>query len=235
VEGVPYKVEGIGQDKIPGTLDMSLIDDYVTVSDRDAFAMARRLTREEGLFAGGSSGLITHVALQLAKRIDDPDAFVVTFLCDTGERYLSKLYSDEWMRENQMLETEHVTVGHLLAQKSGDAPTLVSVAPSAAVRQALGLMALHDVSQLAVMDAASCVGLVSESGLSTRALENTKLLDAPVAEVMDPPLPIVDADASLEQVTRILSKVNPAVLVQRSGRIEGILTRSDVLHYVMKR
>ncbi len=235
VEGVPYKVEGVGQDKIPGTLDMSVIDDYVTVTDREAFAMARRLTREEGLFTGGSSGLIAHVALQVARRLDDPNAFVVTFLCDTGERYLSKLYSDEWMQENQLLETEVVTVGQLLAQKPGDAPTLVSVAPGASVRQALGLIALHDVSQLAVMDATSCVGVVSESGLSTRALENTKLLDAAVSDVMDPPLPTVDYEATLEQVTKLLSKANPAILVKRGGRIEGILTRSDVLHYVMKR
>jgi cystathionine beta-synthase len=235
VEGVPYKVEGVGQDKIPGTLDMSVIDDYVTVTDRESFAMARRLTREEGLFAGGSSGLIAHVALQVARRVDDPNAFVVTFLCDTGERYLSKLYSDEWMRENQLLETEIVTVGQLLAQKPGDAPTLVSVAPGASVRQALGLIALHDVSQLAVMDNTSCVGVVSESGLSTRALENTKLLDAPVSDVMDAPLPTVDYDATLEQATKLLSKANPAILVKRGGRIEGILTRSDVLHFVMKR
>jgi cystathionine beta-synthase len=234
-EGVPYKVEGVGQDKIPGTLDMSVIDDYVTVSDREAFAMARRLTREEGLFVGGSSGLITHVALQLARRLDDPDAFVVTFLCDTGERYLSKLYSDEWMRENQLLETEVVTVGQLLSQKPGDAPTLVSVAPGASVRQALGLMSLHDVSQLAVMDKTSCVGQVSENALSTRALESTKLLDAAVSDVMDPPLPTVDYEATLDQVTKLLSKANPAVLVKRSGHIEGILTRSDVLHFVMKR
>jgi cystathionine beta-synthase len=214
---------------------MSVIDDYVTVTDRESFAMARRLTREEGLFAGGSSGLIAHVALQIARRIDDPNAFIVTFLCDTGERYLSKLYNDEWMRENQLLETEIVTVGQLLAQKPGDAPTLVSVAPGASVRQALGLIALHDVSQLAVMDNTSCVGVVSESGLSTRALENTKLLDAPVSDVMDAPIPTVDYDATLEQSTKLLSKVNPAILVKRGSRIEGILTRSDVLHFVMKR
>lgn len=235
IEGVPYKVEGVGQDKIPGTLDMSVIDDFVTVTDRDAFAMARRLTREEGLFAGGSSGLITHVALQVARGLDDPGAFVVTYLCDTGERYLSKLYSDEWMRENQLLEPETVTLGQLLALKSGDVPALVSIAPSASVRQALRLMALHDVSQLAVMESGNCVGVVSEGVLSTRALEDTKLLDAPMNDVMDPPLPTVDHDAALEQVTKLLAKANPAVLVRRDGHVEGIVTRSDVLHYMMSR
>src|SRR5688572_1567896 len=124
-QGTPYKIEGIGQDKVPGTLDLSLIDDYQTVSDRDAFAMARRLTREEGLFVGGSAGLITHVAMEVARRIDDPDAMVVTFLCDTGERYLSKLYNDEWMRENQMLDPERGTLGTVLGTKTGGAPVMV--------------------------------------------------------------------------------------------------------------
>jgi cystathionine beta-synthase len=139
------------------------------------------------------------------------------------------------MRENQLLESETVTPGQLLATKSGDAPALVSITPGGSVRQALGLMALHDVSQLAVMDGSNCVGLVSENALSTRALENTKLLDAAVSDVMDPPLPVVDHEASLDHVTKLLTKTNPAVLVRRNGRIDGILTRSDVLHFVMNR
>jgi cystathionine beta-synthase len=148
-DGAPYKVEGIGQDKLPGTLDLAIIDDYRTVSDRDAFAMTRRLTREEGLFVGGSAGLITHVALQVAREVDDAEALIVTFLCDTGERYLSKVFNDEWMRENQLLEPDRVTLGDLLQHKGDAAPsTLVSAAPGQLVRQALGLMRLHDVSQL---------------------------------------------------------------------------------------
>ena len=125
--------------------------------------MARRLTREEGLFVGGSSGLIAHVALQVAREVNDPNAFVVTFLCDTGERYLSKLYNDEWMRENQLLDSDRVPIGQLLEGKADGTPRVVSVAPGASVRQALGLMSLHDVSQLPVMDGESCVGSVSES------------------------------------------------------------------------
>jgi cystathionine beta-synthase len=168
VEGTPYKVEGIGQDKIPGTLDLTVIDEYHTVSDRESFAMARRLTREEGLFVGGSSGLIAHVALEVARRLDDPNAYVVTFLCDTGERYLSKLYSDEWMRENQMLDSDRATLAQVLRAKDGSAPAVVSVAPGTTVRQALSLMALHDVSQMPVMDGANSVGSVSEWSLSAR-------------------------------------------------------------------
>jgi cystathionine beta-synthase len=234
-EGVPYKVEGIGQDKLPGTLDMSVVDDFQTVSDRDAFAMARRLTREEGLFVGGSSGLIAHVALKVAREVNDPNAFIVTILCDTGERYLSKLYNDEWMRENQLLDTERATLMHVLGRKESETPALVSTAPGAPVRQALGLMTLHDVSQLPVMEGDNCVGSVSDWSLSQKSLENPKLLDATVSEVMDSPFPMVASDQPIESVVKLLSKSNPAVLVRRDGSIDGIVTRSDMLRYMMSR
>ena len=235
IEGAPYKVEGIGQDKLPGTLDLSVVDDYLTVSDKESFAMARRLTREEGLFVGGSSGLIAKVALDIARRIDDPKAFVVTFLCDTGERYLSKFYNDEWMRENQLLDTDRITLAHVLATKDGQAPSVVSVAPGATVRQALNLMSLHDVSQLPVMDGANCVGSVSDWSLSQRSLDNPKLLDATVSEIMDAPFPTMDGAHAVDTVVKLLSKSSPAVLVEDGGTVRGIVTRSDMLHFMMQR
>lgn len=235
VEGAPYKVEGIGQDKVPGTLDMSVIDEFVTVSDRDAFAVARRLTREEGLFVGGSAGLITHAALNLARQLDDPGACVVTFLCDTGERYLSKLYNDEWMRENQLLEADHVSIGMLLERRSEAPAAVVSTTPGALVRQALGLMKLHDVSQLPVMDGEACVGSVTEYDLVTRGLESSRFLDATVGEVMDEPFPTIDASQPVDSVSKMLSRQTPAVLVRDGGGVAGIVTRSDVLQFLMTR
>jgi len=103
IEGERYKVEGVGNDKIPGTLDMDVVDEFRTVDDGTAFRMARRITREEGMLAGGSTGLIVSVALEVAAEVDDPDACVVALFCDTGERYLSKLYDDAWMEENGFL------------------------------------------------------------------------------------------------------------------------------------
>lgn len=101
-EGAPYKVEGIGNDKLPSTLDFDCIDEFRTVDDATSFRMARRITREEGLFVGGSTGLIVHIAATVAREVDDPEACIVAILCDTGERYLSKVFNDEWLEANGM-------------------------------------------------------------------------------------------------------------------------------------
>lgn len=229
--GGPYKVEGIGGDKIPSSLDFSVIDEWLTVSDADAFRTSRKLTREEGIFIGGSGGLNVFTALEVARRVDDPEACVVTILCDTGERYLSKLYDDTWMRENQLLEAERVTAGQLLQRHPEELPPLVSVVPSASLRQALNLISTWGLSQLPVVDGGESVGSVGES-LMARVLEDARLLDRPVAEVMAAPFPVVDAHVPLDRLVRMLSKETPAALVRDEGRLVGIVNRYDVLREV---
>ncbi|OLC06176.1 MAG: cystathionine beta-synthase [Gemmatimonadetes bacterium 13_1_40CM_4_69_8] len=229
-EGAPYKVEGIGGDKIPTALDFSVVDEWMFVSDKDAFLMVRRLAREEGLFCGGSTGVNVVGALEVARKVNDPQALVVTILCDTGERYLSKVFNDEWLRENQILEAERLTVGRLVAAKENGAPPLISVAPQATVRQALNLMSTYNVSQLPVLEGADGVGAVSEQGLMARAIEEPATLDRPVRELMDPPFPVVDGEWPVERLTAMLSRETPAALVRRGGKLAGIVTRYDLLH-----
>jgi len=231
-EGFPYKVEGVGGDKIPTSLHFDVVDEFVTVGDREAFRMARRLTREEGLFVGGSSGMNVHVALDAARRLDDPDAMVVTVLCDTGERYLSKLYDDAWMRENQMLDAEPITVEFLMSQRPPQIPPLVSVAPSASVRQALNLMSTYGISQVPVIADDDGVGSVTEGPVIARALEDAQLLERAVEEVMQPPFPVVDAALPAQRLTTLLSRETQAALVRKEGRLVGIVTRYDVLRQV---
>ena len=192
-------------------------------------AMARRLAREEGMLVGGSAGLNVQLAVDIARELDDPDALIVTILCDTGERYLSKLFNDEWMEENQLLDRAPVTVDQLLAARAGGAPPLVQVAPSAAVRQALNLMATWGVSQIPVLDDGRSVGGLIESTLMTRALAQPTLLDRPVREVMEAPFPEVDASFAVDRLAQALTRESPAALVRKDGAIVGIVSRYDLL------
>jgi cystathionine beta-synthase len=232
-EGHPYKVEGIGGDKIPSALWFDQIDEFRQVPDRTSFTMARRLAREEGILVGGSAGLNVWLAVELARELDDPTAMVVTILADTGERYLSKVFNDEWMQENQMLEAPRVTVEQLLERRPPNAPALVSVAPAAAVRQALNLMSTYGVSQIPVLEKGECVGGLIEGTLMTRALAQPALLDRPVREVMEQPFPEVTADAPADRVGAMLSRESPATLVRKGGKLIGIVSRYDVLQQLI--
>ncbi len=227
--GHPYLVEGLGNDKIPGTLDLDVVDAYVTVKDGEAFRMGRRLTREEGLFVGGSSGLNTHAAVELARRLDDPDAFVVAILCDWGEHYLTKMYDEEWMRQNGFLERARRSVHDLVRAKEPLGYRLLTVAPSTPVRMALSTLSSHGISQLPVIRDGDCVGSVSEGRLMARVIQDPGLLDRPVETVMGSPFPVVDSHLDADKATRLLTRDNPAVLVRSNGKLEDILTRFDVV------
>jgi cystathionine beta-synthase len=233
-EGQPYKVEGIGGDKIPGTLDLKLLDEIRTVSDKDAFLMARRLAREEGLFVGGSSGLATVTALEIAREIDDPAAFIVVLLADTGERYLSKLHSDEWMSENRFMDLDTTRAKDLLARKRSGA-VLITTTPDRTVKQVLASMNEHAITQLPVILDNECVGSVCESHLMALAIEDRKILDKAVMGVMETPYPVVSDSEPMQHVARLFTRENEAVLVRRLGRIDGIITRFDVIQHLSGR
>ena len=234
-DGAPYKVEGIGGDKAPTTVWWDVIDEFCTVTDKDAMALTRRLAREEGILAGGSSGVNLFVALEIARTVDDPDACVVTILADTGERYLSKVFNDAWLQENQLLDAPRSTVADLLKRRSADAPPLVQLAPSSQVRQALNLMSTFGVSQIPVIEDGKCVGSLVENALMTAALEQPTLLDRAVRDLMEPPFPIVEGTLTLDHLAPMLTRETPAALVAERGQLVGIVSRYDVLQLMIGR
>ena len=227
--GEPYKVEGLGNDKVPGALDIEYIDDYRTVTDGEAFAMARRLVAEEGLFVGGSTGLIVHAALEVARRLDDPGACVVAVLCDWGERYLTKQYDDEWMRNNGFLGQQRATVAQMVAAKLEPLPGLLTVTPSTPVRMAISTLSSHHVSQLPVVVNGECIGSVAERRLMSAVLADPGVLEHDVESVMEAPYPVLDEHADAEAATKLLSGGAHAVLIRANGTLDGILTRHDLV------
>jgi cystathionine beta-synthase len=225
-----YKVEGIGHDYVPGTCDPTLLDDCITVSDRAAFQMARRLAREEGIFAGGSTGLNLVAALTVARKLP-PEATVLTLVCDTGERYLSKQWNDDWMRDNQFLEeASTLTAAGILGQRARETEALVSVPYDATVRDAIELMRQRDLSQLPVRRDGSIVGCISENQAIDLLFRRDDLAKLRVEKVMGPPLPVLPAETPAEEIASMLSRGVKAVLVDKGKGELVVVTKFDLIH-----
>jgi cystathionine beta-synthase len=227
-EATPYLVEGIGQEVVPPNVHIRYVDEIVNVTDRESFDLSRQLGRREGIFCGGSTGTNLAAALKVARTLDE-SGLVVFIVCDTGEHYLSKHHSDEWMKEKRLLEPQKMNAGLISSTKAaGERPRVVSAAPAETVAEALAKMDKFGVTQLPVIEEGRSVGALREGRLLAKLLGNRDLMAAPVGEVMEAGLPVVDVDASSAEVTRFLRRC-PAVLVEEFGRITGIITRHDML------
>jgi cystathionine beta-synthase len=247
----PYLTEGVGEDFFPGTYDPAMVDRWVRVSDRDAFAMARRITREEGILAGESCGTALIAALDEARRIMREagaaagDAVIVVIFPDGGRNYLSKLYNDEWMRANGLLSTTGavVRVDELLrARHHGpEMPDVVLARTTDRVGAAIDMLQLYGISQLPVSERPDddaiegIVGSVSEKGLLDRTYRDPSVVERTIGEVMDPPLPTVHLGATLDEAFGLLSGGASAVVAASGGRPAGVVTKLDILEYLAHR
>ena len=238
--GRPYLTEGVGEDFWPTTFDRAIVDRVIEVSDADAFLTARRVTRDEGLLIGGSGGTAVHAALTVARDCD-PDDVVVVLIPDSGRGYLSKIYSDEWMFHMGFLRVDGPVAGDVLAAKGHAMPELVLITPDRPVRDAITLMHQTGVSQLIVsvttelpLAAKEVTGTLRELELMDLAFRDPVVLDHPIAEIMDPPMPMIGIGEGVARVVECLD-AGPSVLVLDGGHPIGVLTRSDVLGFLAVR
>jgi cystathionine beta-synthase len=234
IKAKTYVVEGIGEDFFPTTMNLKILDDIIQVSDEECFVVARRLAKFEGLFTGGSGGGCLSGALRLARNLG-PDDFVVALLPDTGMRYLSKVYNDEWMRERGYVDAAvQITAAEVVKAKhaAGKVRELVIARPYQTVFHALKSMQDQDISQIPVFEENTPIGTIYEDQILTLALQGKDLRKLVVREVMSTPLPQVPKTAPVERVTHILSHENPAVFVDMGNSHFEILTKYDLMSTV---
>jgi cystathionine beta-synthase len=229
-EVYPYISEGIGEDFIPQNYDMSVIDHFEKVTDKDAAIMARRISKEEGIFVGYSAGNALKGLLQLKDRLKKDDLVVVIFH-DHGSRYIGKLYNDQWMMERGFLDLK--TFRDLVGSR-GDGQRLVTVTPHQTVGEAIAFMKKYDIENIPVMDGSATVGSISESGLFFKLVQQPDIRNQQVASVMEAPYPVVAFDTPVERLSTLISKDNGAVLSKDDSGAYHIVTKYDVIQSLGK-
>jgi len=226
----PYLTEGIGEDILPKNVDFSLIDTFVKVTDKDGAIMTRRLAREEGLFCGWSCGSAVAGALEYAKENLNEDDVMVIILPDHGTRYLGKIYNDDWMKARGFLEErEFSTAADVLANQNGNGQ-LTTVSKDSTVGDAIKVMTSTSISQMPVVDGNNFVGSLIDSKLLAHMIDNPDVKDKPVADIMDKPFQFVSADNTLDVLSSVITKDNPAVMVRDEANEVHIITRHDLLN-----
>ncbi len=230
----PYLTEGIGEDIIPENMDFDIIDEVIQCSDKDAFLTTRALARREGLFVGGSSGTAIWGAIEYAKSHDltEKDLMVI-LLPDTGSRYVSKIYNDTWMQNNGFLDqTTSMTARDILKMKFKDKSSMITVKPDDTLGAAIQIMSESGISQVPVMDDFKIIGSLNESQLLNYLIDDPMAKNKTVAELMGKPLPVVSGDLRLTQISKMLDKNTPAVIVKVNESDMHILTRSDLINAI---
>jgi len=227
----PWKVEGIGEDFVPSTLNAQVVDEWIRVSDADSFITARRVARQEGILLGGSSGTSLAAAFRYAQRCK-PDDFIVVLCPDTGRNYLSKMYDDAWMAHNGYLEVapEQTTAGNLL-HTLGREGKLVSLLPDDSLQHAADTFRKLGISQMPVIENGKIIGAVQEITIVHGLHSGLDARSATVRQVMARPMPEVEVSVLLQEIYRLLLAGNQAVVVVKEGRLAGLITRSDLMQF----
>lgn len=233
VKATTYKVEGIGEDFLPGTLDLTQIDEVLRVTDKESFLWTRRLVREEGIFCGGSSGSALAAAMRYCQQLT-PQHLVVVILPDSGSRYLSKIFDDKWMREHGFLEIEwgQVTLGEILAKKPQ--PGVITASVNEHIKDVIGRLKEHDISQVPVIyPDGSLAGLVTEVDLLKSLLDTAHPhpSDETIAAIVQPASAAFPAHATLDEILPSLVEGH-VILVTEANQPVGILTKIDILDYI---